>query len=304
MALCNLCPRRCNAMRGPDRGEGYCHMGTLPGRRPRGGASVGGAMHQRNAGQRHRVFQRLRTGMRVLPERIHQPPQPGTGHERAGAERTVCAGGGTGRAQPESGDPLAFRPGHLRGPAPAQAGIPVVWNSSGYETVELVEAAARFVDVFLPDLKYFSAETAQQLAGAPDYFPVAMAAIRAMCQAKGAPVYDADGLMQSGTLVRHLILPLRTSESLRILDAIAEELPSGTPVSLMRQYTPMNGVNLPGLDRRLTAREYARVRDYMLALGLEGYLQSRESADSAFTPAFMDGESTQLFPSERADAEN
>ena len=77
--------------------------------------------------------------------------------------------------------------------------------------------------------------------------------------------------MQSGTLVRHLILPLRTSESLRILDAIAEELPSGTPVSLMRQYTPMNGVNLPGLDRRLTAREDARVRDYMLALGLEGY---------------------------------
>ena len=147
------------------------------------------------------------------------------------------------------------------------------------------------------------AMNAQQLAGAPDYFSVAMAAIRAMCQAKGAPVYDADGLMQSGTLVRHLILPLRTSESLRILDAIAEELPSGTPVSLMRQYTPMNGVNLPGLDRRLTAREYARVRDYMLALGLEGYLQSRESADSAFTPAFMDGESTRLFPSERADAE-
>ena len=89
-----------------------------------------------------------------------------------------------------------------------------------------------------------------------------------------------------------------------ILDAIARELPPGTPVSLMRQYTPMNGVNLPGLDRRLTAREYARVRDYMLALGLEGYLQSRESADSAFTPAFMDGESTRLFPSERADAEN
>ena len=153
MALCNLCPRRCNAMRGPDRGEGYCHMGTLP--------------------------------------------------------------------------VVARAAAHL-------------WEE--------------------PCI--------------------------------------------SGTLVRHLILPLRTSESLRILDAIAEELPSSTPVSLMRQYTPMNGVNLPGLDRRLTAREYARVRDYMLALGLEGYLQSRESADSAFTPAFMDGESTRLFPSERADAEN
>ena len=110
--------------------------------------------------------------------------------------------------------------------------------------------------------------------------------------------------MRSGTLVRHLILPLRTSESLAILDAIARELPPGTPVSLMRQYTPMNGVNLPGLDRRLTAREYARVRDFMLALGLEGYVQSRESADSAFTPAFMDVESTRLFPPERSDAEN
>ena len=195
--------------------------------------------------------------------------------------------------------PVIFEALRLRRP-----GIPVVWNSSGYETVELVEAAAEFVDVFLPDLKYFSAKTARQLAGAPDYFPVALAAIRAMCQAKGAPVYDGEGLMRSGTLVRHLILPLRTSESLGILDAIARELPPGTPVSLMRQYTPMNGVNLPGLDRRLTAREYARVCDFMLALGLEGYVQSRESADSAFTPAFMDVESTRLFPPERSDAEN
>ena len=160
--------------------------------------------------------------------------------------------------------PVIFEALRLRRP-----GIPVVWNSSGYETVELVEAAAEYVDVFLPDLKYFSAESARQLAGAPDYFPVAMAAIRAMCRAKGAPVYDGEGLMQSGTLVRHLILPLRTSESLRILDAIARELPAGTPVSLMRQYTPVNGASLPGLDRRLTHREYARVRDFMLALGLE-----------------------------------
>ena len=69
-------------------------------------------------------------------------------------------------------------------------------------------------------------------------------------------------------------------------------------------FTDVYKRQLPGLDRRLTAREYARVRDFMLALGLEGYVQSRESADSAFTPAFMDGESTRLFPLERADAEN
>jgi len=140
------------------------------------------------------------------------------------------------------------------------------------------------------------AETAAQLAGAPDYFDVTLRAIRAMCEVTGAPVYDADGMMQSGTLVRHLILPLRTAESIHILDAIAAELPKGTPVSLMRQYTPMNGVHIPGLDRRLTAREYHRVRDHMMDLGLDGYLQQKEAADSAYTPAFMDEESIRLFP--------
>ena len=304
MALCNLCPRRCNAMRGPDLGEGYCHMGTLPvvaraaahlweepcisGTRGSGtvffsGCALGCVFCQNESISHHSLGRAMNA--RELSELFARVEELGVHNLNL--------------VTPSHFAPVIFEALRLRRP-----GIPVVWNSSGYETVELVEAAARFVDVFLPDLKYFSAETAQQLAGAPDYFPVAMAAIRVMCQVKGAPVYDADGLMQSGTLVRHLILPLRTSESLRILDAIAEELPSGTPVSLMRQYTPMNGVNLPGLDRRLTAREYARVRDYMLALGLEGYLQSRESADSAFTPAFMDGESTRLFPSEWADAEN
>lgn len=304
MALCNLCPRRCNAMRGPDRGEGYCHMGTLPvvaraaahlweepcisGTRGSGtvffsGCALGCVFCQNESISHHSLGRAMNA--RELSELFARVEELGVHNLNL--------------VTPSHFAPVIFEALRLRRP-----GIPVVWNSSGYETVELVEAAARFVDVFLPDLKYFSAETAQQLAGAPDYFPVAMAAIRAMCQAKGASVYDADGLMQSGTLVRHLILPLRTSESLRILDAIAEELPSGTPVSLMRQYTPMNGVNLPGLDRRLTAREYARARDHMLALGLEGYLQSQESADSAFTPAFMDGESTRLFPSERADAEN
>ena len=116
-----------------------------------------------------------------------------------------------------------------------------------------------------------------------------------MREQTGAPVYDDDGMMLRGTLVRHLILPLRTRESIAILDAVARELPPQTPVSLMRQYTPMNGVAIAGLDRRLTAREYARVRDHMLMLGLDGYLQGKEAASSAYTPAFMDEESVRLF---------
>lgn len=296
MSLCNLCPRRCGAERTETSGNGFCRMGTLPvvaraaahlweepcisGTRGSGtvffsGCPLGCVFCQNESISHHRLGQAM--DAHALSELFARVEALGV-HNLNLVTPTHFA-------------PVIFEALSLRRP-----GIPVVWNSSGYETVEMVRQAAALVDIFLPDLKYYSAETAARLAGAPDYFPVAMAAIRAMCEATGAPVYDADGLMKRGTLVRHLILPLRTSESLRILDVVASDLPPGTPVSLMRQYTPMNGVSLPGLDRRLTVREYARVRDHMLALGLEGYLQSRESADAAFTPDFTDEESVRLFP--------
>ena len=107
----------------------------------------------------------------------------------------------------------------------------------------------------------------------------------------GTPVYAEDGIMQKGTLVRHLILPGFTSESLRLLTWIRDELPPGTPVSLMRQYIPCNGVSVPGLDRRITEKEYCRVRDHMLALDLPGFLQEPDAADKAFIPVFNRNES-------------
>lgn len=192
--------------------------------------------------------------------------------------------------------PTHFAPAVLEALALRKPTIPVVWNTSGYETVETIHAAKGLVDIFLPDFKYFTAKTAQALAAAPDYYPVALEAIHAMCTQTGLPVYDDNGLMQRGTLIRHLILPLRVQESMAILDTIARELPQGTPVSLMRQYTPMRETGLPGLDRRLTSREYIRVLNHMLELGLNGYVQEKQAADSAFTPAFMDAESVRLFP--------
>ena len=193
-------------------------------------------------------------------------------------------------------NPAHFAPAVLEALALAKPGIPVVWNSSGYDSVETVEAAKGLVDIYLPDFKYAAEETALQLARAPKYFETALAAISAMCAQTGAAVYDERGIMRRGTLVRHLVLPLRIGESKRILDAVKTGLPEGTPVSLMRQYTPMNGVTLPGLDRRLTAREYAQVREHMEKLGLSGYFQRKDAADSAFTPVFMDEESRWLFP--------
>ena len=107
-----------------------------------------------------------------------------------------------------------------------------------------------------------------------------------MCRQAGPNRYDDDGILTRGVLVRHLILPGLTGESMKLLTWVKDNLPSGTPVSLMRQYIPCNGVSVPGLDRRVTEKEYRRVRNHMLALDLPGFLQEPDSADSGFIPAF------------------
>ena len=142
------------------------------------------------------------------------------------------------------------------------------------------------VDIYLPDLKHVSPRLSRLCAGAPDYFDAASAAIREMCRQTGPAQYDENGMMQRGVIVRHLILPGCTVDSCRVLDFIAESLPEGTPVSLMRQYTPSPHCTVPGLDRRITDGEYSRVLSNFEALGLTGYTQEKDSADSAYTPPF------------------
>lgn len=169
--------------------------------------------------------------------------------------------------------------------------LPLVWNTSGYETVETLRRLEGIVDVYLPDLKHFSARAGRLCAGAPDYFSAASAALKEMCRQTGPARYTPDGILEKGVLVRHLILPGLTSESIKLLTWIRDELPPGTQVSLMRQYVPLNGVSVPGLDRRITDREYARVRDHMQALGLPGFVQDASSAEEEFVPSFNRPES-------------
>ena len=169
--------------------------------------------------------------------------------------------------------------------------LPLVWNTSGYESVESIRLLDGVIDVYLPDLKHWSARAGKLCAGAPDYFEKASAAVTEMCRQTGVPRYAPDGIMLRGTLIRHLILPGLTGESLRLLTWIRDNLPPGTPVSLMRQYIPCNNVSVPGLDRRITDRAYRRVRDHMLALDLPGFLQEPDSANKDFIPLFNHPES-------------
>ncbi len=169
--------------------------------------------------------------------------------------------------------------------------VPLVWNTSGYERVETLKMLDGVIDVYLPDLKHRSEQMGRLCAQAPDYFAHASAAIREMVRQTGTPMYDENGIMTRGTLIRHLILPGLTSESCQLLTWVKEELPDGIPVSLMRQYIPCNNVSIPGLMRTITNREYIRVRDHMLSLGLPGYLQEPESASEDFVPVFCKDES-------------
>ncbi|MBR4940460.1 MAG: radical SAM protein [Clostridia bacterium] len=164
--------------------------------------------------------------------------------------------------------------------------IPVVWNCGGYERVETLKQLNGLVDIYLADYKFDG--SAKGLCGCVDYFEAVEPAIAEMRDQVGSHRFDTEGMMTRGLMIRHLVLPGRSGMSKRILDRLAELVPFDTPISLMSQYFPAGkAVNIKGLDRRITEREYSRVTDYMLALGFtNGFFQDIASADAGFVPDF------------------
>ena len=168
--------------------------------------------------------------------------------------------------------------------------LPVVYNTGGYETVDAVRALAGYVDIWLADYKYADGALAAELSAARDYPAVADAALRQMLLQTGAPVYDADGYLQKGVIVRHLALPGHVADSkavLRRLAALREETGIEFIPSLMSQFTPFYKAAEHGLGRRITTYEYRQVIDEAVRLGLtDGYMQEKSSAREEYTPPF------------------
>lgn len=164
--------------------------------------------------------------------------------------------------------------------------VPVVYNCGGYEKIETLKVLEGLVDIWLPDFKYAESDLAAKLSKAPDYPEVALAAITEMRRQQPENIMGEDGLMKKGLIIRHLILPLHTKNSIKVLETVKEHFP-GTPVSLMAQYTPIGKFpDMPELERGITQREYLKVRDKMEELELDGYVQSRKSASAGFIPDF------------------
>ena len=164
--------------------------------------------------------------------------------------------------------------------------VPVVYNCGGYESVETLRLLAGRVQVYLPDLKYADAALARDLSRAPDYFPVATAAIEEMYRQTG-PFVIENGLLRRGVLIRHLVLPGQMENTRRCLDWIAGRFhPGEVMVSLMSQYTPQPGAK-GSLSRHVTAAEYRAAVRYMENCGLtDGFTQERTSAREEYTPRF------------------
>ncbi len=170
-----------------------------------------------------------------------------------------------------------------------QLKLPIVWNSSAYESVETLRSLDGLVDIYLPDFKYASSDLADRYSAAPDYPAVAAESILEMYRQVGAAEFDDEGLMTRGVLVRHLVLPGHRADSVEVMRRIVALLPpKDIRVSVMRQYTPDFAADCPykNLHRRVTEFEYRSVLDEVSRLGLLGYAQGKDAADRHFTPNF------------------
>ena len=160
--------------------------------------------------------------------------------------------------------------------------IPVVYNTHGYETLESLKIADKFVDIYLPDLKFIDPKLAGRYTAREDYAEYALPAIRFMAQ---KPLKMHEGKMLSGCIVRHLVLPLAAYDSVNVVKFVST-LPKSVYFSLMSQYTPFGDIeNLKELQRKITRREYEKVLSAVEEYGLENvFLQDKDSAKEDFIP--------------------
>ena len=164
--------------------------------------------------------------------------------------------------------------------------LPIVFNTNGYERAETLRRLEGLIDIYLPDLKYVSPVLSERYSGRSDYFEVASEAVTEMHRQVGLLKTDEEGIAVSGMIIRHLVLPLAVDDTRRVLDFIAGSLSKDVSVSLMSQYTPIEGMKKP-LDRRLTKGEYKRAVEYAEGLGLKNvFIQKLTSASLDFTPEF------------------
>lgn len=170
--------------------------------------------------------------------------------------------------------------------------IPVIYNCGGYESVETIKLLNGYVDIYMPDIKYFSDKYAVKYSTAPNYFKVAQKALKEMVSQVGTPVFNKSGIMKRGVIVRHLMLPGLIFDTKKIIDYLYDTYKDDIYISIMSQYTPLPNVkDIPELNRRIDKKYYETMVDYCIKKGIENaFIQDGESANESFIPEFFDDE--------------
>lgn len=166
--------------------------------------------------------------------------------------------------------------------------IPIIYNSNGYETIQTIDALQGYIDVYLPDLKYYSDTLAYQYSRVHNYFDTATKAIMRMQEQVGTVEFDQRGIIQKGVIIRHLVLPNHILNSKHILKWIKENMPQETYVSIMAQYFPTHLATKDSLlNRKLTKKEYQEIEKYLYTLDLKnGYMQELGEHEEEYVPNF------------------
>lgn len=290
MFVCKLCPRQCGVKRGnelPGQGKGFCRMGELPvvaraalhfdeepcisGSRGSGAVFFSGCTLRCCYCQNDKISRGCFGKQVTVPElrKIFEGLVDDEAHNINLVTGTMFVNSILEALE----EPI---------------GVPVVWNSSGYETVETLKRLENHVQIYLPDIKYMDPEGASLLSKASTYPIIVKKAVLEMLRQADHYEFDDEDVMQRGLIIRHLILPGRVEQSKQVLDWIRNNLPADIRISLMAQYIPAGTAkDTPPLNRRITQDEYDEVADYMLDLGFEeGYVQELSSADEVYVPPF------------------
>lgn len=166
--------------------------------------------------------------------------------------------------------------------------IPVIYNTNGYENVETIKALKGYIDVYLPDLKYYSNEIAKKYSKIDNYFETAISAIKEMQKQVGNPIFNEKGIIQKGVIIRHLILPHHLLNTKNILKYVKENFDENTYISIMAQYFPTYKAKEDKLiNRKLTKKEYKEIENYLYLLNLKnGYIQELGEHEEEYVPNF------------------
>ena len=283
--ICDICPRKCGAIRTEHVGKGFCQAGTLPvvariaphygeepcisGTKGSGTVFFSGCTMRCKFCQNYEISSQPK-GMTMTPDMLAECYKE---LEKEGVHNINLVT--ADHFAPAVAESLKiYRPS-----------VPVVYNCSGYTSPKILNMLNGLVDIYLPDFKYSSDKLAVKLSSAPDYVNTALAAIKEMIFQVGLPEYDDDGIMQKGVIVRQLILPAHTKNSIEALDILEREFGRQIMVSLMCQYVPWGEVkNDPKLGRKLTKREYEKVKRVLFSLDLDGFTQDMSSASEEYIP--------------------